>query len=614
MTPDQWRRVNELFDAACQIPAAERSGWLRKASGDDFLKQATRQLLEADEQAIQQGFLNLPQWEHRARSSVNSHFSESAEQAAFRHGFTPKPVLLEQRSAALATETALLIRKRLRAIALTYLCIFGILPFWRLFVGRTTDFLVTALSAIVVLLLAVIVNHLSSSGDRVSIDYRKLELGMLGMLAGLVTTIYSRQLLRFALANHLTLMQVQMEHFTLYSVMLILTFGLATPKRWLQTVLTVIPLVLLPFVSLIILCWLYPPVLSAVRNWTEPREQLSFQAMILLIVAAGTVYESQSTRQLRRQVAKALQLNQYHLRRKIGFGGMGEVYLAEHQLLKRACAVKLIRPRNAEDPTVLARFEREVQATAKLAHPNIVEIYDYGRSDDGTYYYVMEYLSGMSLEQLIKRHGALPPGRVVFLMRQICLALESAHAAGMVHRDIKPSNIMVTCHHDKYDIIKLLDFGLVLSAAGLSATPHLTKEGQVFGTPLFMPPEQITKGSRVLDERSDLYALGAVGYFLLTGRPPFDREQDLDAILAHAVEPVVPPSQLSADVPDDLDRIILHCLVKKPEERISSAHSLEQRLAHTACSADWNDEKAAQWWQEQSVWSEESLETPSSMS
>lgn len=601
MTPEQWRRVNELFDSACQIPPAERADWLREASGgDDFLQQATRQLLEADEQATRHDFLKPPQWDRDSQGGAGGRSSESGEQTKFRNGFTPKPVLLDQGSAALATEAASLIRKRLRATALIYLCIFGILPFWRLFVGRTTDVLVTVLSTIVVLILAVIISRLSLAKEWSPASYRKLELGMLGMISGLVTTIYYRQLLRFALAENLPLMQVQMEHFALYAVMLILTFGLATPKRMSQTILIVVPLALLPFVTLIILCRLHPSVLSAVRNWTEPHGQLSFQVMILFIVAAGTVYESQSAHQLRRKVAEVLRLNQYHLRRKIGFGGMGEVYLAEHQLLKRACAVKLIRPCNAEDPTVLARFEREVQTTAKLVHPNIVEIYDYGRSDDGTYYYVMEYLSGMSLEELVKTHGALPSERVVFLMRQVCLALESAHAARMIHRDIKPSNIMVVRGNDKYDVIKLLDFGLVLSAPELSATPHLTKEGQVFGTPLFMPPEQITKGSRVLDERSDLYSLGAVGYFLLTGRPPFDREQDLEAILAHAIEPVVPPSQLSADVPEDLEQIILRCLAKKPEERFPSAHSLELALAQTACSPDWENEQAARWWQSHS--------------
>ncbi len=158
---------------------------------------------------------------------------------------------------------------------------------------------------------------------------------------------------------------------------------------------------------------------------------------------------------------------------------------------------------------------------------------------------------------------------------------------------------MVTCSHAKSDVIKLLDFGMVLSAAELSATPHLTKEDQVFGTLLFMPPEQITKGSRILDERSDLYSLGAVGDFLLIWRPPFDKEQNLDALLAHAVEPVIPPSQLVTGIPDELSQMILRCLEKKPEERFPDARSLEQALANLACAKNRDDEKAAQWWKNQ---------------
>ena len=219
---------------------------------------------------------------------------------------------------------------------------------------------------------------------------------------------------------------------------------------------------------------------------------------------------------------------------------MGEVYLAEHQLLKRPCAVKLIRPDRVTDPTALARFEREVRLTATLSHPNTVEIYDYGRTEDGTYYYVMEYLPGLSLAELVDRHGPLPPGRAVYLLRQVCQALREAHAAGLIHRDIKPSNIFAARRGGMDDVAKLLDFGLVLPAAWTVA-PHLSEEGQILGTPLFMSPEQ-AMGGRPLDERSDIYSLGAVAYYLLTGRPPFDADGGLRVMIAHVHDPVVPPS------------------------------------------------------------------------
>ena len=187
--------------------------------------------------------------------------------------------------------------------------------------------------------------------------------------------------------------------------------------------------------------------------------------MILLILAVGSAFGARTISRLRRQVAEARQLGQYRLRRRIGAGGMGEVYLAEHQLLKRPCALKLIRPEDVADPKALERFEREVRLTATLSHPNTVEIYDYGRTEDGTYYYVMEYLPGLSLAELVERHGPLPPGRAVYLLRQVCLALREAHAAGLIHRDIKPSNIFAARRGGMDDVAKLLDFGLVRPAA-----------------------------------------------------------------------------------------------------------------------------------------------------
>ena len=198
---------------------------------------------------------------------------------------------------------------------------------------------------------------------------------------------------------------------------------------------------------------------------TTPRIRLFlFDAMILLMLAVGSTFGARTMSRLRRQVAEARQLGQYRLRRRLGAGGMGEVYLAEHQLLKRPCAVKLIRTDDATDPQALARFEDEVRLTATLSHPNTVEIYDYGRAEDGTYYYVMEYLPGLSLAELVERYGPLPPARVVYLLRQVCGALREAHAAGLIHRDIKPSNIIAARRGGIDDVAKLLDFGLVRPA------------------------------------------------------------------------------------------------------------------------------------------------------
>ena len=188
---------------------------------------------------------------------------------------------------------------------------------------------------------------------------------------------------------------------------------------------------------------------------------------------------------------------------------------------------------------MLERFEREVTLTATLSHPNTIEIFDYGRTEDGTYYYVMEYLPGLNLAELVQRHGPLPPGRAVYLLRQVCGALREAHAAGLIHRDIKPSNIFAARRGGMDDVAKLLDFGLVLPAT-TSRPAHLSDEGTILGTPLFMSPEQVM-GGHELDARSDIYSLGAVAYYLLTGRPPFDDGGAIGVMIAHARDPVVPP-------------------------------------------------------------------------
>jgi serine/threonine-protein kinase len=307
--------------------------------------------------------------------------------------------------------------------------------------------------------------------------------------------------------------------------------------------------------------------------------------------AAIAVYGSHKISLLRQEAFEARRLGQYRLKRRLGAGGMGEVHLAEHALLRRPCALKLIRPERAGDPATLARFEREVRATAALTHPNTVEIFDYGRADDGTFYYVMEYLPGPSLQELVERHGPLPPGRAVHLLRQLCGALQEAHAAGLIHRDVKPGNVLVCERGGVPDVAKLLDFGLVRVAAG---DARLTQEGAIAGTPAYMSPEQAA-GRADLDGRSDIYSLGAVAYFLLTGQPPFVRETAVQTFIAHACDAPIPPDRLRPDVPADLAAVVLHCLEKDRGRRHPDAESLDRDLARCGCSDAWSPEKAADW-------------------
>lgn len=325
-----------------------------------------------------------------------------------------------------------------------------------------------------------------------------------------------------------------------------------------------------------------------------------FGPMALLTVVAygASVYGTYLINSLRQQAIEAREFGQYRLKRLLGAGGMGEVYLAEHRMLKRPCALKLIRPGKADDPRTLARFEREVQTIATLSHWNTVEIFDYGSTDDGTFFYVMEYLPGLSIADLVERYGPLPPERVAYLLEQICDALSEAHSIGLVHRDVKPGNIFAAKRGGVYDVAKLLDFGLVKSSMAEAGDAHLTIDGTITGSPLYMSPEQAL-GEAEPDARSDIYAVGAVAYFMLLGRPPFEGDKPIKVLFAHANEPVTPPSQLRNDVPADLEEVILRCLAKRPEHRYPDAVSLAAALRNCECWGQWNRERAARWWRTQ---------------
>lgn len=321
-------------------------------------------------------------------------------------------------------------------------------------------------------------------------------------------------------------------------------------------------------------------------------------ALYVILGAGVSIFAAHVLNHLRRELCDAKQLGQYRLGTKLGEGGMGKVYMAEHRHLKRPCAVKLISPDLQSNAVALARFEREVQSSAKLSHPNTIEIFDYGRAEDGTFYYVMEYLPGMSLWDLVTQYGPTSPGRAVYITRQVCKSLSEAHRMGMVHRDLKPNNIHLANLGGEYDVAKVLDFGLVKWNADPEA-PQLTAEHSVSGTPLFMSPEQAT-GRRDIDGRSDLYALGAVLYFLLTGKPPFEGNNAIAILVAHASQAAVPPSQLNPEIPDDLEAVVLKCLAKNAVDRFQDARELGDALAACACAADWNESAAESWWAAQS--------------
>lgn len=315
----------------------------------------------------------------------------------------------------------------------------------------------------------------------------------------------------------------------------------------------------------------------------------------LALALVLATYNARRIDVMRAEAIAARRLGQYRLLRRLGSGGMGDVFLAEHAFLKRPCAIKTIRPERAGAPGMLARFEREVQATATLTHPNTIQIYDYGHAEDGTFYYAMEYLPGFTFEELVHRHGPLPPGRAVYLLRQVASALHEAHAIGLIHRDVKPGNVIVCERGGLSDTAKLLDFGLVRQSLPEHADVTVTMAGMAVGTPAYMSPEQAA-GCGELDARSDIYCLGAVAYFLLTGQPPFVRDSAMRTVAAHLLEPLPALSGVRADLPADLQAVVHRCLAKEPAQRFPECREIEAALAACACAVDWGPAQASAWW------------------
>ena len=338
---------------------------------------------------------------------------------------------------------------------------------------------------------------------------------------------------------------------------------------------------------------LLPGVDGPVRGVTS---FLALKTIMITVMSALALYGSYRIEALGQDAEVARELGQYLLRRMLGEGGMGSVYLAEHRFLRRPCAVKLIRAEQANDEAAVARFEREVQSAAGLTHPNTVQIYDYGQSEDGTFYFAMEYLPGISLDILVERHGPLEPARAVRILTQLCGALHEAHARGLVHRDLKPGNVMLCERGGVMDVAKLLDFGLVAALQNEATDPRITQAGMIMGTPAFMSPEQCM-GDVNVTSASDIYSVGALGYFLLTGAAPFSGRSAMQTLVAHLYETPPPITALRPEVPTALSDVIAQCLAKQPGERFSDAASLERALVRSLGSAGWTEGDARAWWQ-----------------
>jgi len=521
-------------------------------------------------------------------SSTNAEGLLLSSPSSVGDSYSPRQCFIEGSECPIDAGTKQLLRMRLRIVAivvaagfavfLIYRCVFD--PFntwvaWALLGGHIAVTAVLALQAF-----SLCHKHLFKLST-----LRLHELVIFGLPASY-----------FALTEVVGTMRaieacVPMQSMTPPWMMLIFSYAIFIPSSWQRATPFLASFAMAP-----LLVWtglyLLAPGFSELPGATAV--EFTFMALVMAITAVSGAIGVKTISAFRNEAFEARTVGQYRLKKLIGAGGMGEVYLAEHQLMKRPCAVKLIHPEKAGDPKVLQRFEREVRATAKLSHWNTVEIFDYGRTEDGVFFYVMEYLPGMNLADIVAENGPMPAERVSHFLSQTCEALGEAHDLGLVHRDIKPANLFSAVRGGYYDVTKLLDFGLAKPQATIGKG-DLTQEGSITGSPSFIAPEQIT-GESEPDGRSDIYALGASAYYLLTGEAPFADKNPMRVLIAHVQQQPEPPSSIRDGIPQDLEAIIMRCLSKAPEDRYQTTREMLAALKECESAGVWTHDDAAAWW------------------
>jgi serine/threonine-protein kinase len=495
---------------------------------------------------------------------------------------------------SMRSETHSLRRRRLSAAALFMAVVSAVLLVWSVFNGTTMHWMIAGMMTLRLVVSAAVAGVLLSRMEIPADRVRLMEYGLFGLMAALLGVSQYMVDVELLRQGDVLGAATYMKNGVIGMIVLMVLYGTFIPNDTRTAATVILTLALVPIISFAMLLEFEHPDLVEELEHMRGGAHAGSNAIALMIGAGLAIYGAHVLNELRRDLHNARKYGQYQLGQRLGVGGMGEVYMAEHQLLKRPCALKLIKPGAVTDPIALARFEREVKSAARLSHPNTIAIYDYGHTEDGTFYYVMEYLPGLSLQDLVTQYGPLPPGRLIFLLRQVCAGLAEAHSLGIVHRDLKPANLFVALRGGEADIAKVLDFGLV-KLTGDPDAPELTTDQTVSGTPTFMSPEQAT-GDSALDPRADIYSLGAIAYFALTGQPPFKGNTAMAVMVAHARDPVVPPSQVKADVPADLEAVVLRCLEKKPADRFQDVKALSKALAACQSRREWDEEKAEAWW------------------
>jgi len=603
MTPEFWQKVDALFQAAGALPHDERQALLdRESAGDASLRAEVRELLAADEQASREGFLDPASRRSPTRPAGTTHSagmvsSQGRSKSRLNGDVAVSLVVGSGPHQASAVES--LYRTRMRAGILIILVGFG-------------GFLVKNLlwdehyadparrpvlwAHVAIVLAAALVAPVPWSRWPLSLrGFRTVELVLMVLITIFFALFQGSELRRdqwaslAATGHEAEVLDLTSDSCLLRWFAFLVFYGFFVPNTWGRCA---------RILGVVAVCPLAVTVGVGLREGTLGLFQDVLQEMSIWVGLglSMAVYGSHKIAQLRREAFEARKLGQYRLKHRLGSGGMGEVWLAEHQFLKRPCAIKLIREGLVGDPITLSRFQREVQTTAMLAHPNTVRIYDYGIAEDGTFYYTMEYLPGLTLQDLVQRFGPLPPDRTVYFLRRACSALHEAHGMGLIHRDLKPGNLIASELGGIPDVLKLLDFGLVHATLREPGWEKLSFQGLIAGTPAYLSPEQAA-GRTEVDARSDIYSLGAVGYFLLAGRPPFEGETPHHLMVAHLEQPVPPLRVPGREIPPDLEAVILRCLEKDSANRFPDVMSLHQALAACLCADLWTESAAAEWWQ-----------------
>jgi hypothetical protein len=587
MSSTRFKQLSQLFAEAVALPPHERAAFMNRAcAGDPRLQETLASLLDAHD-APSHDFERLGE---RIAGRAHDTFTHTDEPTHAPVEQTVRPDLghrlRRQQIGPLISQgetTAQLLRRRLLTLALVFAPLAGlttaafffsrVLPALQNGAALRPEVWIGLTVYSVLVAIALLTAGILWSSRPISLPtLRRMEVATFSLLAAaevwrILASWRAGTILRHVTADGVGVLLLSSRQSLIWFAVIV-AYGVFVPNTLRRSALIVGILAATPIATAAISNVVYH------RFDGELIAVYIFNLSVWMVFAAAVaIYGSHRIDVLRNEALEARVLRQYQLKQLLGAGGMGEVYLAEHVLLRRPCAIKLIRPDRAGNPQDLVRFEREVHATATLTHPNTVQVYDYGHTDEGTFYYVMEYLPGKTLEELVRGQGPQPASRAIHLLRQICGALGEAHTAGLIHRDVKPGNIIVCERGGVPDVAKLLDFGIVQSRGAASR--------EIAGTPSFMSPEQVS-GTDIVDERSDLYSLGGVGYFLLTGVAPFRRATAAETAAAHLHENLIPPVQIRPDVPADLQSIILRCLSKVPDQRYRSAAALDAALARCA--------------------------------